>query len=141
MNRSSHFKTFWIILGLSLISLVIDLPKSFPISIHWKNINWDYTFNRPDFNINLGNFQYQKDLDLKYGLDLAGGAELTFEADTTNIKKEDLTDSLQSLKDNIERRVNIFVFPKPMSSFPPKMAATVSKSSFPVSKTSIRLFL
>jgi hypothetical protein len=28
-----------------------------------------------------------------------------------------------------------------MSSFPPKMAATVSKSSFPVSKTSIRLFL
>ncbi len=108
MSRSSHFKTFWIIIGLSLIALVIDLPKSFPINIHWKNINWDYTFNRPSLDFNLGSFHLQKTFDLKYGLDLVGGAELTFEADTSNIAKEDIADSLQSLKDNIERRVNLF---------------------------------
>ena len=95
-------------MGITLICAVIDMPRTMPVKIHWKNINWEHTFYRPDFNFKLGSKEFSKNLDLKYGLDLAGGAELTFEADTTKIKKEELSSAIESLKSNIERRVNLF---------------------------------
>jgi len=71
-------------------------------------IKWQHTFYRPDFKFNIGEKQYGKDLDLKYGLDLAGGASLVFNVDTSSVKKEDMSSALESLKSNIERRINLF---------------------------------
>jgi len=45
-------------------------------------------------------------LKFKYGLDLEGGVILTYNADLTNIKKEDHDDILSVTKDLIERRIN-----------------------------------
>ncbi|HAP37819.1 TPA: protein translocase subunit SecD [Candidatus Shapirobacteria bacterium] len=101
-------KIFWIILSLAFISLIIDMPQKVPVNIRWKNFNWQHTFYRPQIDFNLGSLRIYKSLDLKYGLDLAGGASITFEADTSKIKKEDLPQALESLKTNIERRVNLF---------------------------------
>lgn len=101
-------KIFWLILSLTFLSLIIDMPSQLPINIHWKNFNWSHTFYRPQINFNLGSTRISKPLDLKFGLDLAGGASITFEADTSKIKKEDLPQALESLKTNIERRVNLF---------------------------------
>lgn len=42
------------------------------------------------------------------GLDLAGGSELTYEADVSQIPPEEVKSSMESLRDIIERRVNIF---------------------------------
>lgn len=58
--------------------------------------------------MSLGSFKFKPNLDLRYGLDLAGGASLIYDIDTTKVKKEDLPDALESLKINIERRVNLF---------------------------------
>lgn len=80
------------------------MPKIIPIKIHQWNINWEHTFYKPEFKI--GNFT--KNLDLKYGLDLAGGSSLTFEVDTSGVKKENIPQALNSLKGNIEKRVNLF---------------------------------
>jgi len=71
-------------------------------------IKWQHTFYRPDFKFNIGEKQYGKDLDLKYGLDLAGGASLVFNVDTSSTKKENLEDALTALKSNIEKRINLF---------------------------------
>lgn len=50
----------------------------------------------------------------KYGLDLAGGSQLIYEADTSNINEEEVTDLMNVLKDVIERRINIFGVSEPI---------------------------
>jgi len=51
--------------------------------------------------------------DLKLGLDLAGGSQLVFEADTSKISEEKKRTSLESLRNVIERRVNLFGISEP----------------------------
>lgn len=91
---------FYTILGLTFICLVINLPPQFTL--------FGRTFYRPDFSFNIGNYKFQKNLDLKFGLDLAGGASLIYDVDTTKVAKDNLVSALDSLKTNIERRVNLF---------------------------------
>jgi protein-export membrane protein SecD len=50
---------------------------------------------------------------VKLGLDLAGGTELTYKADTSNITG-DKQGALNSLRDVIERRVNLFGVAEPL---------------------------
>lgn len=99
-NHQRAVKIFWLIVGLTLLCLIIDLPSEIPIKIHIGKINWEYTYRRPSLP--------NKKLELVYGLDLAGGSSLTFDADTSKIKTEDTAAALESLKQNIERRVNLF---------------------------------
>lgn len=51
--------------------------------------------------------------DLKLGLDLAGGSQLVFEADTSKIPSDKKSSSLESLRNVIERRVNLFGISEP----------------------------
>jgi preprotein translocase subunit SecD len=48
----------------------------------------------------------------KFGLDLVGGTELVYKADTS--KTENVPDAMNSLKDVIERRVNVFGVSEPI---------------------------
>ena len=50
----------------------------------------------------------------KLGLDLQGGTHLIYEADLSNIAKEDYSSSMEGLRDVIERRVNLFGVREPM---------------------------
>ncbi|MCI5108267.1 MAG: protein translocase subunit SecD [Candidatus Pacebacteria bacterium] len=50
----------------------------------------------------------------RYGLDLAGGTELIYEADTSNIQEGEVETSMQTLRDVIERRVNLFGVSEPV---------------------------
>jgi len=107
-SRKKTLKIFWTIIGLSFICLILNLPRQLPISIHLGKINWEHTFYRPELKFKIGQKQFQKNIDLKYGLDLAGGSSLTFNIDTSKIKSEDIPQAIESLKGNIERRINLF---------------------------------
>ena len=69
-----------------------------------------------------GNFAYPQFLNLpnfpeapfKLGLDLQGGTHLVYEADLSNIEKENYDSSMQGLRDVIERRVNLFGVQEPI---------------------------
>lgn len=50
---------------------------------------------------------------IKLGLDLAGGSQLVFEADTSKISSDKKNSSLESLRNVIERRVNLFGISEP----------------------------
>jgi len=91
---------FYTIVGLTLVCLVVNLPPSFTL--------FGKTLYRPSFDFKLGKAEFKPNLDLRYGLDLAGGASLVFEIDTKNTTASNLTDALESLKTNIERRINLF---------------------------------
>ncbi len=50
----------------------------------------------------------------KLGLDLSGGTQLVYRADLNAIKGSDVADSMASLRDTIERRVNLFGVSEPI---------------------------
>src|SRR3989338_1381503 len=67
----------------------------------------------------IGYFVYSSEMNdgrfkFKLGLDLAGGTLLTYRADTSKIASEDISSSMQSLRDVIERRVNAFGVSEPL---------------------------
>lgn len=49
----------------------------------------------------------------KFGLDLAGGSQLTYVADVSSIKPEEVGELMEVLREVIERRVNIFGVSEP----------------------------
>ncbi len=94
------WKVFWSIIAMSVVALVMNLPSEFSL--------FGRSFYRPNFAINIAGNTYSKDLDLKYGLDLAGGSALVYKVNSENVSSGDLPSALESLKGNIERRVNLF---------------------------------
>jgi preprotein translocase subunit SecD len=54
------------------------------------------------------------EVPFKLGLDLQGGTHLIYEADLSQVEKEDYTSSMQGLRDVIERRVNLFGVEEPV---------------------------
>ncbi len=50
----------------------------------------------------------------RYGLDLAGGSHLLYRADTSKVVSGDVDSAMQSLRDVVERRVNIFGVSEPV---------------------------
>lgn len=99
---------FILILLLTAIALVIDLPKNqqFESTVFGKKLA--LTLKRPNVNFRLGPVKISNDLSLKKGLDLAGGVHLVFKAGTDSLPEKDRQQALESLRDNIERRVNMY---------------------------------
>ncbi len=59
-------------------------------------------------------FQMNDTRPFKLGLDLSGGTQLVYRADTSSIPSSDVKDSMESLRDTIERRVNLFGVGEPI---------------------------
>lgn len=83
----------WLIAGLILFSVFIDLPNEIRLK-----------FNIPFF----------RDLQIKKGIDLAGGTHLVFQADMTKINQNDRNSAIEAAKNNIEKRVNLFGVSEPL---------------------------
>lgn len=81
--------TLWFILSLILLSIFIDFPKFPSIKILDKKITF------PTF-------------PLKLGLDLQGGTQLILETQMDKIALENRDDALESAKQVLEKRVNLF---------------------------------
>lgn len=60
------------------------------------------------------NLRLLPEIPFKLGLDLQGGIHLIYEADLSNIEKENYNSSMQGLRDVIERRVNLFGIQEPI---------------------------
>ena len=84
---------------MTVIATYISLPSRF--SILGKNIE------RPNLNIKIGSFNFNKNFDTKLGLDLAGGSHLVFDADMSKIDGTRSKEALESVRDVIDRRVNL----------------------------------
>ncbi len=96
MHLSSPAKKLIGILILFIAALFISLPT------------------RPNLDFKIGRFEVKKSFDLKLGLDLAGGSHLVFEADTSKISSEKTKDAVVSLKEVVEKRVNLFGISEPV---------------------------
>lgn len=68
----------------------------------------------------IGYFNYNSETNpesrfpFKLGLDLAGGTHLVYKADTSELPPEDIASSMNTLRDVIERRTNLFGVSEPL---------------------------
>ncbi len=81
-------KILWFIVIISLLSILIDLPKLPTFKVVNKAINFEFP--------------------LKLGLDLQGGTQLILQAQMDKIDQIDQDSALESAKNIIERRVNLY---------------------------------
>lgn len=65
-------------------------------------------------SIAIGYFVYSNTYPFSLGLDLAGGTELMYTADTSAVESGDVEDAMNALRDVIERRVNLFGVSEPI---------------------------
>lgn len=105
----------WLIVLLTAGAVFIDLPAKLPkINFQIGNIRVNQKLTRPVIDWNIFGGRFFRDLEVKEGLDLAGGTHLTLEADMSQIKNSDRNDALQSLQGIIERRVNLYGVSEPL---------------------------
>lgn len=99
-------KTIWLIIFITVIALFLNLPKftqNLSLKINsYKLLNWQ----TPEVNLNL--MDYLDRYPIKLGLDLQGGTQLVLQTQMDQITPENRDTALESAKEVIERRVNLF---------------------------------
>lgn len=101
MKNNQTFLLF-LIFALGLLTLFINVPEL------------KLGKYRVGPNIILQKLHVEKPLIFREGLDLQGGVSLTFKADTKSVLKGNETAALESAKEIIERRVNLFGVSEPL---------------------------
>ena len=108
-------KSLILIVVIIILAVIVDLPKgAIPIKFSLGNIKINWKIERPVLDINIFGGKFSRDLEIKQGLDLAGGARLVFSADMSQINSVDRDSALESLKSIIERRVNLYGVSEPV---------------------------
>ena len=110
---STPLKKVIFIFLLFFVALYICLPKKIPLNLNFGGHKIEKMLVRPDLNLTIGRFSLRRSFDLKLGLDLAGGSHLLFEADTSKIERDKISEAVQGVRDVIERRVNLFGVSEP----------------------------
>jgi len=95
----------WLIILLTVGAIIVDLPK-IPLKFSLGPLKVDKILIHPSLGKN--------DLEPKLGLDLRGGAHLVLSADMTEIASDDRASALESAKNIIEERVNLFGVSEPV---------------------------
>lgn len=96
MTFTKPLKVFIFICVLTVISLYIVLPSKI------------FNFTLPRLNIKIGSLDLSKEIELKQGLDIKGGLQVTLAADMTNIPEADRSTALESAKTVIGRRIDLY---------------------------------
>lgn len=96
MTLSKPQKVLVYICVLTLISLYLVLPAKIS------------NFQIPRVNFKIGNLDLSKEIELKQGLDIKGGLQVTLTADMKEISQNDRSTALESVKTVIGRRIDLF---------------------------------
>ena len=112
---------FWIIIVLTVMSILIDLPKTINIAYESPKIpliNKKISINKEITGFNSGfflkPFNIKKDFIFRRGLDLEGGTSITLKADMKDVVSDQRKNALESAKNVIEKRVNFFGVSEPV---------------------------
>ena len=97
----------WLIIGLTILALFINLPKL--SNIHFANKTFNF-----DPNSIFTALKINKVLEFREGLDLKGGTSLILRANMKNIPSAQRNAALDSAKTVIANRVNLFGVSEPL---------------------------
>ena len=111
MKKPRFFLIFIVLLIAAAV--LIDWP-TVPLKFSIGPFKVNKVLAGPALNLNLFGLSIQRDFNIKLGLDLQGGSELTLRADMTGIPASERDSALESAKTVIERRVNLFGVSEPI---------------------------
>jgi preprotein translocase subunit SecD len=107
-------RVLFALIVLFIFLIAVDLPENYRINFRLGNIVVDRIINPLGIHINTLGISLNKDFKTQLGLDLSGGAHLALEADMKDIQAADRVSALESAKQVIERRVNMFGVSEPI---------------------------
>lgn len=107
-------RVFIFLILLSLVLAAVDIPENYRLKFQAGPWSVDRILNPLSIHLDVLGFRIDKDFRTHLGLDLSGGTHLALEADMTGVKEEDRTDALDSAKQVIERRINLFGVSEPL---------------------------
>lgn len=102
MSKRRNYLILFLIVILAFFAANLSYPNYFNSAADFLNAK---------LKINIPHF-WEK--PFKLGLDLQGGTHLIYDADLSNVAKEDYAMAMQGLRDIIERRINIFGIQEPL---------------------------
>lgn len=100
-------RNIFLITLLTALALIIDAPKNYPIQFDLFSRHFAFNLSSPVINLTRP-FTFSRDLNLKLGLDLQGGTEVVLEADMAGLDPADRQDALDSAKEVVARRVDLY---------------------------------
>jgi preprotein translocase subunit SecD len=106
-------RQFILIICITIITAIISLPKNFPIKFNLFGLNIDTTISSPEINFGIGQSKFYRDLTIQQGLDLQGGVQLVLKADMEKIASDDKEQALESTREIINRRVDLYGVTEP----------------------------
>lgn len=109
-----NMRSLWFIVIITILAIIIDLPKNYRLKFSLGPIKVDRIINGPSLDLKLGSFVLKNDFSTKYGLDLSGGTHLLLETDMKNIPAGDRKDAYDASRNIIERRINLYGLTEPV---------------------------
>lgn len=103
------------LIALLLIILIwVDLPENTHVKFSIGPVKVDQVINPLVIDATVFGQPIRREFKTRLGLDLRGGSQLIFEADTSRVKAADLKDAVDSSRDIIEKRVNLYGVSEPV---------------------------
>ncbi len=107
-------RLFAAILLLTAVLAVVDLPENFRLKFQVGPWSVDRTIHPPVVDTVLFGIPVRKEIKTHLGLDLSGGTRVLLSADMAGIANADRMSALESVREVIERRVNLFGVSEPL---------------------------
>lgn len=108
------FLKIFFFISIAILIIWIDLPENLKVKFNLGKQKIEFVINPLLIDIKIAGYRVQKEFKTHLGLDLKGGSHLVFQADVAKVKTQDLSDALTSVRDIIERRVNLFGVSEPV---------------------------
>lgn len=102
-----------IILILTSVAILVDFPR-LPLKFSLGPLKIDTLLVGPNIDWDIFGFKFKRDLDIKLGLDLKGGTNLTLKADMTGISEPEREKALEAAREVISRRVDAIGVSEPI---------------------------
>ncbi|MEK7129607.1 MAG: protein translocase subunit SecD [Patescibacteria group bacterium] len=107
-------RVFILLILLTVLLVVVDLPENYPLKFSVGKFSVDRVINPPRLSLTLPGFRFTREFKTHLGLDLSGGTHMVLEADMKEIPAADRPGALESARQVIERRINFFGVSEPV---------------------------
>lgn len=108
---SKTVKVYLLIVFITLVAGIIALPERFEFTIPY--LEKKIVLGSPRFTVNTKEGPKIVAFQIKKGLDIQGGMQILLEADMSKIPQEDRTQALDSAREVITRRVDLYGIAEP----------------------------
>lgn len=99
---------------LTIGAFVLDLPKDFALKLNLFGQDFKIPLSSPEIDFSFGGLSFKRDLEIKKGLDLQGGAHLVLKADMGETDQGDRDDALTAAQEIISRRIDLYGITEPV---------------------------